>query len=90
MKGEIHGNSSCSCDRGEFCGKGCGRGQGIGGDKEGSNDERHNKVEFHYHYYKKLGHKEANCWQKQKDEANKASFPEKTKEDRKLFYGHLF
>lgn len=30
------------------------------------------------------GHKEAYCWQKQKDEANQASFAEKT-EDSKLF-----
>ena len=32
-----------------------------------------------------VGYKEAYCWQGQSDEANKASFVEKTEEDSKLF-----
>ena len=55
------------CGRGGFWGKSRGRGQRRGCGKGGSNDERQNKVSFHCHYWTKPGHKEAYCWQKQKD-----------------------
>ena len=37
------------------------------------------------HYYKKFGRKQANCWNKQEDENNQASFAEKIDEESMLF-----
>ena len=37
---------------------------------------------------KKLGHKEADCWTKQRDEQKHANFTEKVEEESKLFMVH--
>ncbi|KAK6279600.1 hypothetical protein POUND7_019867 [Theobroma cacao] len=68
-----------------FRGKGHGRGQSRGG----SNEERQNKT-FQCYYCKKLGHRVAYCWQKQKDENNQASFVEKPDEEIRLFMAFFY
>ncbi|KAJ8771724.1 hypothetical protein K2173_026901 [Erythroxylum novogranatense] len=70
--------------KGSFHGRGHGRDQGRGRGRGGSNEERQNRT-FVCHYCKRLSHKEAYCWQKQKDENHQASFAEKTDEESKLF-----
>ncbi|XP_016556910.1 uncharacterized protein LOC107856406 [Capsicum annuum] len=58
-----------------FRGRGRGRGQERSKDRGGSNEEKHNRT-FLRNYCRKPGHKEAYCWQKQKDENSQASFAE--------------
>lgn len=79
MKGEssFKGKSEVSNVRGHggrggFRGRGRGRGQGQFG---GQN--RQFKSTIQCRYCKKFGHKEVNCWAKQKDDQKHANFMEK-------------
>lgn len=69
--------------RGGFRGRGRGGGRGRGQ----SSDQRHYKSNLQCHYCKKFGHKEADCWSKQKYEQNHVNYTEKVEEDNKLFHG---
>lgn len=89
VKGETQVDTSRGRGKGGCRDRGHGRSQGRGHGRGGSNEERQIKSSFHCHYCKKLGHKAAYCWQKQKDEANQANFAEKT-EDSKLFMAFFF
>lgn len=66
--------------RGGFRGRGRGRGHGRGRHRGGPNKEKQHKT-FQCHYYRRPGHKEAYCWQKQTDESNQASFAEKNDDE---------
>ncbi|KAJ0038506.1 hypothetical protein Pint_22086 [Pistacia integerrima] len=66
-----------------------GRGRGRGRERGQSGEYRHNKSSIRCHYCNKLGHKEADCWAKQKNVNNQASFTEKADEDSKLFMAHF-
>ena len=71
--------------RGGFPGRGHGRGQGRGEARGRFSENKQNKSLIQCHYCKKFGHKQAYCWNKQKDENNQTSFAEKTDEESKLF-----
>lgn len=64
--------------------------QSSHGKGRGQYDEnRQNKSLILCHYCKKLGHKEADCWTKAKDENNQASFIEQINYESKLFMAHF-
>ena len=65
--------------RGGFRGRGHERGQRRSRDRGGPNEEKQRM--FLCHYCRKPGHKEAYCWQKQKDENDQASFAEKNDDE---------
>ncbi|XP_060195162.1 uncharacterized protein LOC132624392 [Lycium barbarum] len=76
QKDKLESFSNRGRDSGGFRGRGHRRGQGRGRDRGGSNEEKKTRT-FLCNYCRKPGHKEAYCWQKQKDENNQASFAEK-------------
>ncbi|XP_047258492.1 uncharacterized protein LOC124890741, partial [Capsicum annuum] len=51
-----------------------------GVDRGGSNEEKHNRT-FLFNCCRKLGHKKAYCWQKQKDENSQSSFAEENDDE---------
>ncbi|KAJ8752089.1 hypothetical protein K2173_001764 [Erythroxylum novogranatense] len=69
--------------RGGFQGRGRGRGRGSSG-----GDRRQSKSGIECYYCKKFGHREADCWTKQRDEQNQASFTEKPEEESNMFMAH--
>ena len=71
-------------DRGGFRGRGHGGGRGRGQ----YGDQRQHKINIQCRYCKKFGHKEADCWTKQRDEQKHANFIEKVEEESKLFMAH--
>lgn len=93
--GEMPENSTTSGHgrgRGAFRGRGRDRGQGRGQGRShgigGFNQERQNET-FQCDYCNNVGHTKVFCWQKKKEENNRANFVEKTVEDSKLFMAHI-
>ncbi|XP_048503113.1 uncharacterized protein LOC125498856 [Beta vulgaris subsp. vulgaris] len=64
--------------RGGYRGRGRGRGRGGG----------RSQFAGECHYCKKYGHKEAECWSKQRSEEKKVNFTEQAEEDDRLFMAH--
>ncbi|XP_074298531.1 uncharacterized protein LOC141629425 [Silene latifolia] len=84
VKGESWRNSenfSGEANRGRGGYRGRGRGR-FGDEQRQSNDV------YRCDYCNKTGHKEAFCWQKQKDEQNQANFVEDEQEESHLFLTH--
>lgn len=73
-----------------------GRGRGGRGGRFGGRDRGRysDKQQFHQnsiqcHYCQKFGHKEADCWSKQRGESKKANFAEKMDTEETLFMAHF-
>lgn len=82
--GKTEQNGGRGQNRGGFRGRGCGGGRGRGH----SGGQRHFKSNVQCHYCKKFGHKESECWNKQKDDQKGAHFAENVDEESKLFMAY--
>ena len=83
--------SSRGNSRGGYRGRGRGgRTGGRGRGRGRSQEQRHfnQKSSIQCHYCKKFGHKEAECWSKQKDESTKANLVETDDTSEMLFMAH--
>ncbi|XP_074326924.1 uncharacterized protein LOC141664869 [Apium graveolens] len=76
-------------------GRGCENGRGGGhysGDgwrgRGHSNDYHQHKSQIQCYHCKKNGHKEVDCWAKQRDEQPQANFSQKAEEEARLFMAH--
>uniref|UniRef100_A0A803MAM1 UBN2 domain-containing protein n=1 Tax=Chenopodium quinoa TaxID=63459 RepID=A0A803MAM1_CHEQI len=91
FKGKSENSGNHGRGRGGFRG---GRGRGRGGyhgNGRGTghfNDSRQHKTQILCHYCKKQGHKEVDCWTKQKNEQPQANFSEKAEDESRLFMAH--
>ncbi|XP_031253080.1 uncharacterized protein LOC116111015 [Pistacia vera] len=89
QKGKAENFSEKKQGRGDNYGGFHGRGRGRGRGRGQFGEYRQNKSSIWCHYCNKLGHKEADCWAKQKNANSQANFAEKADEDSKLFMAHF-
>lgn len=83
-KAKIENSSAQGRGRGGYRG----RGRVADGGKGQFGDQHQSKSNFQCRYCKKFGHKEAQCWSKQRDESKEANFATKVVKESHLFMVH--
>ena len=79
-KAKTENSSARGKGRGSYRGRGRGRGGGQGKGQFG--DQHQSKSNLQCRYWKKFGHKEEECWSKQRNKSKEANFVTKVVEER--------